>query len=70
LKYGSKLCLTYPYYEKEEKRGWYKLVVCDSIPQDLIFSDDNKEIKYDVVSYTLSKRAPVWQDEHPNMSLI
>jgi hypothetical protein len=68
VKFNDKLCLTYPFYEKnEKKRGWYNLIVCDSIPTSLTYSQNDKEVKYNVISYTISKKAPTWNDNYPEM---
>ncbi|MDR1762153.1 MAG: hypothetical protein LBR55_06860 [Bacteroidales bacterium] len=68
IKHNDKLCVTYPYYEKNEKnRGWYTLIVCDSVPTSLTYERNDKKVKYDVVSYTICKNAPSWNDTYPDM---
>jgi hypothetical protein len=63
MKYNDKLCKTYTYYEKKSD-GWYTLIVCDSVPITLNFSNNKKKVKYNTVSYTESKKAPTWNDEY------
>jgi ribosomal protein S6 len=68
IKHNDKLCITYLYYEKNEKnRGWYTLIVCDSVPTSLTYERNDKKVKYDVVSYTICKNAPLWNDTYPDM---